>query len=469
MTQAATTTEQIIDEGAIERALREARTPGPSRLQELLAQAGELTGLSISEAAELMRVEEPEALEQLFAMAREVKQRIYGNRIVLFAPLYVSNECVGNCLYCAFRRDNTELARRTLAPVEITRETEAILRGGHKRVLLVSGEHPKHNVEHLVSAVEACYAASVGEDRVRRINVNAAPLSEADFRALQPAGIGTFQVFQETYHRETYARMHPSGPKADYDWRLGVWDRCLPSGIDDVGLGVLYGLYDWRWDTLALLAHSEYLMARYGVGPHTLSVPRLEPACGSEFSTASPWRVSDLEFKRLVAILRLAVPYTGMILSTRESPEFRREVIKLGFSQISAGSRVSPGGYTEHNPDARDTRQFELGDHRGLDEVMGDLCAHDFLPSFCTACYRSGRTGHEFMELARPGEIQTFCLPNALISFREYLLDYASPETREEGERVIAEHLAQIHPPALRGQTEEMLRRTAAGERDLYV
>jgi len=464
-------TSHIIDESVITRTLAEAQVPDEARLSELLEKARTIAGLSIGEAAELMLIEDPDHLEEMFATARAIKQRIYGNRVVLFAPLYISNECVGNCLYCSFRQDNHELERRTLEPTEIRRETRWLVEHGYKRLLLVFGDHPHNSVEHIVEACEACYSVRVGEheDRIRRVNVNAAPLTREEFEILQPAGLGTFQVFQETYHRETYERMHPTGPKSNYDWRLSVWDRCLPSGIDDMGLGVLYGLYDWRWDTLALLHHADHLMNEYRVGPHTISVPRLEPAFGSDFSTSSPWFVGDDDFKKIVAIIRMSVPYTGMILTTRERPEFRRELMELGFSQVSAGSKTSPGGYTEHNPDEEDTRQFEVGDHRDLDEVMLNLCQQGYLPSFCTACYRSGRTGEHFMELAKPGEIHTFCLPNALLSFKEYLLDFASPETLAEGQRIIAEHLPEIESDAVRRQTEEKLKRTEAGERDLYI
>lgn len=465
-------TGQIVDAGSISTILAEAQAPDEKRLSDLLAKAATLAGLSVGEAAELMLIEDTEHLAQMYQTARAVKQRIYGDRVVLFAPLYISNECVGNCLYCSFRRDNTELERRTLSPEEIQRETRWLIEHGYRRLLLVFGEHPHHGVEQIIEAVEACYSVRVGEheDSIRRVNVNAAPLSREDFGRLQPAGLGTFQVFQETYHRETYERMHPVGPKADYDWRLSVWDRCLPAGIDDMGLGVLYGLYDWRWDTLALLQHGEYLMRRYRVGPHTISVPRLEPAQGSDFSTTSPWRVSDGDFKKLVAIIRMAVPYTGMILTTREPPELRRELMEIGFSQVSAGSKTSPGGYSEAEGCEIDaTGQFEVGDHRCLDEVMLDLCRQGYLPSFCTACYRSGRTGEQFMELAKPGEIQTFCLPNALLSFKEYLLDHASPETIVEGERIIAQHLPKIESAVIRRQTEEKLRRTEQGERDLHI
>ncbi len=466
-----TDVDRFIDQNLITETLEEAQPTDGSRLDDLLAKARSLAGLKVAEAAELMLVDDPEHLAAMYETARGIKQGIYGNRVVLFAPLYVSNECVGNCLYCSFRRDHTKLDRRTLNTAEIERETRWLIEHGYRRLLLVFGEHPHTRVENLVESVEAVYSVSVGEhqDRIRRVNVNAAPLSREDFEILKPAGLGTFQVFQETYHRETYERMHPDGPKADYDWRISVWDRCLPAGIDDMGLGVLYGLYDWRWDTLALLKHAEYLMDRYHVGPHTISVPRLEPAAGSEFSTNSPWMVGDDAFKKLVAIIRMAVPYTGMILTTRERSEFRSELMEIGFSQISAGSKTSPGAYTEEEDYVDDTGQFELGDHRSLDEVMLSLCEQDYLPSFCTACYRSGRTGEHFMELAKPGEIQTFCLPNALLSFKEYLLDHASPETVAEGERVITEHLAQIESDAIRRKTEEKLRRTAEGERDLFI
>ncbi len=459
---------RIIDEAAITRALEEAREPGDARLDELLAKARECKGLTRQEVAELIKLRRPEAWEAIFEAAGEVKLKIYGKRVVLFAPLYVSNECVGNCLYCAFRRDNKLLKRRTLTPDEIAREVEWLIDHGYKRLLLVFGDHPKNNVDAIVRAVETVYSTRKGRGEIRRVNVNAAPLSYEDFCKLKPAGIGTFQVFQETYHRATYKRMHPSGPKANYEWRLTVWDRCLPAGIDDMGLGVLFGLCDWRWDLLALLDHAAYLDREYGVGPHTISVPRLEPAFNTPLASNPPAPVSDEDFLKIVALIRLAVPYTGMILSTRERPEMRRRCLELGVSQISAGSKTSPGGYTEEHPDETDTRQFELGDHRPLDEVMYDLCAHGYLPSFCTACYRSGRTGQTFMSLAKPGEIHHFCLPNAILTFKEYLMDYASKKTRRAGEQVIREHLQEIESEAIRRRTEEKLREIEAGARDVY-
>jgi 2-iminoacetate synthase len=457
----------IVDETAVSAALAEATTPDEVRLAELLAKARECKGLTRDEVAELLRVTAPEGVEAVFDAARYVKSRIYGERVVLFAPLYVSNDCVGDCLYCGYRRSNTELERRTLSEDEVGTEVRWLIDHGYKRLLLVFGEHPRNDVHGMVRAVEAVYNTRHGSGEIRRVNVNAAPLSCEDFRILRPAGIGTFQVFQETYHRATYERAHPSGPKANYDWRLTVWDRCFPAGIDDMGLGVLFGLYDWRWDLLALLDHAAYLDRTYGVGPHTISVPRLEPALNAPWANEPPAPVDDDTFKRLIALIRLAVPYTGMILSTRESPGMRRECMRLGISQISAGSRTSPGGYSDRHEDEAE-RQFTVGDDRSLDEVMHDLCRMGYLPSFCTACYRAGRTGQDFMALAKPGTIHHMCLPNALLTFKEYLLDYASPATREAGERIIERNLQDVTRESLRRQTLDRLRRLELGERDLY-
>lgn len=457
-----------LDHNRITRVLEDARPPDPARVSDILAKAGECYGLELHEAAELMKVTRRDDLEVLFATAGAVKQRIYGNRVVLFAPLYVSNECTGNCLYCAYRRDNHLLQRRTLSPDEIATEVRWLIDHGYKRLLLVFGDHPKNRVEAMVEAVQAVYSTRTDHGEVRRVNVNAAPLSYEDFCKLKPAGIGTYQVFQETYHRPTYEWVHAGGPKADYDWRVTVWDRCLPAGIDDMGLGVLLGLYDWRWDVLALLDHARYLDRTYGVGPHTISVPRIEPALGAPLAANPPAPVSDEDFLKLVAIIRLAVPYTGMILSTRESPQMRSACLRIGISQISAGSRTSPGGYTEEHPDDPDARQFELGDHRSLDQVMCDLCVEGYLPSFCTACYRSGRTGQDFMALAKPGEIHNYCLPNALLTFKEYLLDYASAQTRAEGERVIRQHLETIESAEMYEETQRRLQLLERGARDVY-
>jgi 2-iminoacetate synthase len=458
---------EIIDEAAISQTLSEATAPEGAKLRELLDKALECQGLSRSEVASLMMVTDPDHSEAVLEAAAAVKSKVYGDRVVLFAPLYVSNECVGNCPYCAFRRDNTELRRRTLESDEIAAEVHWLIDHGYKRLLLVFGDNPRTKVGDMVEAVATVYRTHSPKGNIRRVNINAAPLSYEDFCTLQPAGIGTYQVFQETYHRATYERAHSSGPKAGYDWRLRVWERCLPAGIDDMGLGVLYGLYDWRWDTLAMLDHAAYLDRTFAVEPHTLSVPRIEPAHNAPWSINPPAPVDDASFKRIIALLRLAVPYTGIILSTRETPQLRQECLRLGVSQVSAGSRTSPGGYSEGEPHL-DESQFSMGDHRDLDEVMRDLCEQGYLPSFCTACYRSGRTGQEFMALAKPGEIHHFCLPNALLTFKEYLLDFGSPATRAVGEVVLQQHLAKIEHENLRRETEQKLRDLEKGERDLY-
>jgi 2-iminoacetate synthase len=333
-------------------------------------------------------------------------------------------------------------------------------------VVLVAGEaYPKEGLEYILSAIRTIYSVRHQGDNIRRVNVNIAPLEVAEFRRLKAAQIGTFQLFQETYHRDTYARMHPRGLKADFDWRLGVMDRAMQAGIDDVGIGALFGLYDWRFELLALLHHARHLEARFGCGPHTISVPRIEPAAGSATSEAPPRAVADADFLKLIAILRLAVPYTGLILSTREGPGVRREALQLGISQISAGSRTSPGGYEEE--DLEGGAQFSLGDHRDLDEVVRDLAEAGFIPSFCTACYRLGRTGADFMDLARPGEIKAHCQPNALATLQEYLDDHASPATREAAAQLMAGSLARMEGPARR-RAEAMVARVRKGERDVF-
>ena len=442
--------------------------PGAHRLKDILDKARERVGLELGEAAELFQVRDPEAREQVLAIAREVKEGIYGRRMVLFAPLYASNECANNCLYCAFRRGNTDLLRRTLTVEEIGGEVCALEEMGHKRVLLVLGETPKTGVEYAVGAVRAIYETKVGRGEIRRANVNMAPLSVKDFRELKAAGIGTYQCFQETYHPEQYRHLHPSGQKADMAWRMGAFDRAFEAGIDDVGMGVLYGLYDHRFDTLALLAHAQYLDTRYSVGPHTISFPRIEPAQNAPAAERVPYPVSDDEMLLVVAALRLSVPYTGIIMTTRERPELRRELLKVGVSQLSAASRTYPGAYADGRAHVEEEEQFALGDTRSLDLVIRELAESGYIPSFCTACYRLGRTGHEFMDKAKPGKIQSFCTPNALLTFDEYLLDYASPETRAASENVIAEALGEVEP-SLRPTVEKRLARIGAGERDLYL
>lgn len=458
---------EALEEGNIRRSLERGKTLGNAALSSALERATQLRGLSPDEAAGLLCTSDPALHSDVLSAAAQVKQAVYGDRIVFFAPLYVSNTCQNDCTYCGFRRSNTAAKRTRLTPDQVKEQTRALERVGHKRVLLVFGEGPADTPEYIVSAVEAAYSVREGRGAIRRVNVNCAPLTVEGFRKLKEAGIGTYQVFQETYHRATYAQVHPSGPKADYEWRVEAPDRAMQAGLDDIGMGVLYGLYDHVYDTLALLAHASYLDKRYGAGPHTLSVPRIEPAQGAPLAQRVPHPVDDETFKRIVAVLRLAVPYTGIILSTRESPQLRDELIRLGVSQISAGSRTSPGGYLEDDGNA--TPQFQVGDHRSLDEMIGSLCEVGFTPSFCTACYRAGRTGPDFMYLAKPGFIQNFCSPNAILTFKEYLLDYASPEVRTAGERLIAQHLQELPTEALRKRVQGLLERIEAGERDLYL
>ncbi len=442
-----------LDAEAIGAALSQGTGSDPAHVRAILDRAAALEGLSEQDVADLAAIDDDALLEDLFAAARQAKQTIYGRRLVLFAPLYVSNTCVNDCSYCGFRSTNRSLARLQLDHEAITREAEALIAQGHRRVLLVEGEagvgRRGDAVDGLVKRIEAVYAAEWQGQRIRRINVNVAPLSVAGFRRLREARIGTYQLFQETYDREAYARVHRGGPKRDFDGRLDVMDRAMAAGIDDVGIGALFGLADWRFELLALLRHARHLEERYGVGPHTISVPRIEPAGDSEEAANPVAPVDEISFQKLIAILRLAVPYTGLILSTRETPETRREALALGVSQISAGSRTDLAGYSEAGQSTGE--QFSLGDHRSLDEVVRDVASMGYVPSWCTACYRMGRTGADFMDLAKPGLIRRHCEPNALASLREYLIDHASPETREVGEAAIASALEALAEDGVEG------------------
>lgn len=435
------------------------------RIREILAKARELKGLSLDDVAVLSSISSPELADELFSAARHAKEEIYGNRIVLFAPLYISNLCSNECLYCAFRRSNKEVVRRALNMDEIREETSIILGHGHKRVLIVAGEaYPGSGIDYVLDAIDAVYEVR-NKGNVRRVNVNLAPMSVEDFRRLKEHNIGTFQLFQETYHRPTYKAVHLAGPKQDLDWRASSFDRAMLAGIDDVGMGVLYGLYDWRFETLAMMQNINHLEQRFGVGCHTISVPRIEPAIGSDLAARPPHAVSDDDFLKLVAILRLAVPYTGIIMSTRESVEMRNKTLELGVSQISAYSRVNPGGYKEDRQ--YDTAQFQLGDERTLAQVVRDLGSNGYIPSFCTGCYRLGRTGKDFMDMAKPGLIKDKCAPNAISTFEEYLLDFANEEDLKAGEAAIERYLQGMdeHP---RKVAEMLLAKVRAGKRDVY-
>jgi 2-iminoacetate synthase len=389
----------------------------------------------------------------------------------LFAPLYVANLCANNCLYCGFRHDNKELNRVALTMDQIAKEVQVLEREGHKRLLMLCGEHPsRSSLEYFMEAIETAYSVKTEHGgEIRRINVEIAPLEVDEYKQLKKTGIGTVVLFQETYHHETYKVMHPSGPKKDYANRLTAMHRAQEGGINDVGIGALFGLYDYKFEVLGLLFHALQLEQDCGVGPHTISIPRLEPAFNAPAAIKPPHPVSDHDFKKLVAIIRMAVPYTGMILSTRETPALRSEVFALGISQISAGSRTNPGGYQEDSSDAFRAAQFNLGDTRTLDEVILDITEHGHIPSFCTACYRLGRTGKDFMDLAKPGLIQKFCQTNAVFSFKEYLLDYASTATREAGEKLIQNILDEKFKTKRKKMVCDRLQKIEDGTRDVYI
>ena len=440
--------------------------PSESALESVLKKARELKGLSLEDVALLLRVKDVAHIHKIMEAAKYVKEEIYGKRLVLFAPVYTGNVCVNNCLYCAFRRDNKELKRKILTMDELVQETKSLLKDGHKRLLLICGETPRNDIDYICNAIRTTYAAREGENYVRRINVELAPMSVEDFRKLKQEKIGTYVCFQETYDPIAYSEFHPGNtPKGNYENRLLVMDRAMEAGIDDVGLGVLFGLVDYRFEVLALMEHAAHLEAVFGCGPHTVSVPRIEPADGSLLSENAPNPVSDDDFKKIVAIIRIAMPYTGIILSTRENDAIRNELINYGISQVSAGSRTNPGAYHE---DDSSGSQFSLGDHRSLDEVISDMIDQGYIPSFCTGCYRMGRVGNDFMDLAKPGLIKQYCMPNALFTFREYLLDFASEETRKKGFKLIKQLIEDIPQNPQKQKIEEMLNSIDTGERDLY-
>jgi 2-iminoacetate synthase len=462
-----TTHSDFIREDIIEQMLAKASRKDASAIREIIAKALEMKGLDLDEVAILAAVSDPHLLAELFDAAKQVKETIYGRRLVIFAPLYISNLCSNECLYCAFRARNTEIKRRALTQPEITTEVEELVKQGHKRVLLVAGEsYPKEGFSYVLKSIETIYNVKVGNGEIRRVNVNVAPLTTEEFKQLKAAKIGTYQLFQETYNRQTYKHVHLGGKKADYDWRVTAMDRAIEAGINDVGIGVLFGLCDWRYEILAMMQHVRHLEKTFGIGPHTISVPRLEPATGSDMATHPPKPVEDVEFRKIVAILRLAVPYTGIIMSTRETPNMRRETFALGVSQISAGSRTNPGGYAE-GKDVLDEAQFSLGDHRGLDEVIRDVAQLGYVPSFCTGCYRLGRTGQDFMDMAKPGLIKEHCDPNALSTFLEYLQDYGSEQTKAVGMDLIQKTLKEMDDTP-RQRSEKMLAAVASGKHDVF-
>ena len=436
-------------------------------IDDILQKAAEGKGLTHREAAVLMECQDADIIERIFTLAREIKQRIYGNRIVMFAPLYLSNHCINGCTYCPYHATNRTIPRRKLTQEQIAAEVIALQDMGHKRLALEAGEHPKlAPIEYILESIDTIYSIRHRNGAIRRVNVNIAATTIENYRRLRDAGIGTYILFEETYNREVYNALHPSGPKSDWAYHTEAMDRAMEGGIDDVGIGALFGLTDYRYDLVGMLMHAEHLEARFGVGPHTISVPRIRPADDIDL-TKFPNAVTDSVFRRIVAILRIAVPYTGMIISTRESEQCRRDVLDVGVSQISGGSKTSVGGYADNSVECSEgSEQFDISDHRTLDQIVGWLLNLGYIPSFCTACYREGRTGDRFMSLAKSGAIGNCCAPNALMTLAEYLNDYASPQTIEAAKGVIEAQLAQIPNPKVQSITRQRLEQIANGERD---
>jgi len=443
----------------------EGSAPTQEELNVILNKARELKGLSMEDVAALLRVEDYKDIKAIMEVAHYVKESIYGKRLVLFAPVYTGNVCVNNCVYCAFRKDNKKIVRKVLNMDEIEEEARILLRDGHKRILLICGESPRNNTDYICEAIRRVYSVNENNQNVRRINVELAPMSVEDFRKLKAERIGTYVCFQETYDPILYKEYHPAGtPKADFENRLLVMDRAMEGGIDDVGLGVLFGLADYRYEILAIMEHANHLERTYGCGPHTVSFPRIEPAEGAPLPEHIPHAVSDEDFKKIIAIIRIALPYTGIILSTRENDEMRTELFNFGISQVSAGSRTNPGAYSDEAE--KSGSQFSLGDHRSLEEVISSIIDSGYIPSFCTGCYRKGRVGHDFMDLAKPGLIKQYCLPNAMFSFKEYLYDFASEETRKKGLALIQKMVNEIPESAHKNKINTELKAIDEGERD---
>ena len=457
----------FIDDAEINATLQYASENRSNRalITDILAKAQECKGLNHREALVLLDCDIPELNEQIIDLAGKIKEKIYGNRIVMFAPLYLSNYCINGCIYCPYHGQNKTIARKKLSQAEIRDEVIALQDMGHKRLALETGEHPIYNpIEYVLESIDTIYSIKHKNGAIRRVNVNIAATTVENYRKLKDAGIGTYVLFQETYHKKNYEYLHPTGPKHDYAYHTEAMDRAMDGGIDDVGCGVLYGLTTCRYDFVGQLMHAEHLEAFKGVGPHTISVPRIRPADDidtEDFKDA----ISDDMFEKIVAVLRIAVPYTGIIVSTRESAAARARVLKVGVSQISGGSRTSVGGYTtEERHD--ETAQFDVSDTRSLDEVVRWLLQQNHVPSFCTACYREGRTGDRFMSLAKTGQIANCCQPNALMTLMEYLEDYASAETRAIGMRVIADELKHVSNDTVRRIAQENLDAIRNGARD---
>lgn len=459
---------EFIDDGEILDTLEYAQKNKSNRelISSLLERARDCRGLSHREAAVLLECDLPEENERMLSLAREIKDRFYGNRIVMFAPLYLSNYCVNGCVYCPYHYQNKNISRKKLTQEEIRAETIALQNMGHKRLALETGEDPENcPIEYVLESINTIYGIRHKNGAIRRVNVNIAATTVENYRRLREVGIGTYILFQETYNKERYEQLHPTGPKSNYAYHTEAMDRAMQGGVDDVGCGVLFGLELYRYDFVGILMHAEHLEAANGVGPHTISVPRI---CGADDINPESFEdaISDDVFSKIVAILRIAVPYTGIIISTRESQKSRERVLRLGVSQISGGSRTSVGGYAEQELPENNSAQFDVSDTRTLDEVVNWLLRLGYIPSFCTACYREGRTGDRFMKLVKSGQIANCCQPNALLTLKEYLQDYASPDTRERGEALIKAELARVGSDEVRDRAADILQKIAAGERD---
>lgn len=468
----------FIPQQEIEEKLKNYQNPDKTRVREILAKSLNIENLSPDEVATLIHVTDKDLLEEMKSVALEVKKKVYDNRIVTFAPLYMGNYCVNNCAYCGFKQDNTSAQRKVLTQEEIRREVE-VLAGqiGHKRLIVVYGEHPKNDVDYICESIKTIYDVKVpvkkGIGNIRRVNVNAPPFSIEDLKKIKEVGLGTYQVFQETYHRPTYEKLHPQNTiKGNYRWRLYTMHRALEAGIDDVGIGVLFGLYDWRFEVMGLIYHARALESKLGIGPHTVSFPRMEPALNNLLMQNSPYAVSDEDFKKIILIIRLAIPYTGMIITARETAQIRREAIFLGITQTDASTKIGIGGYSENEELQKENKQqFILGDTRSLDEIIREFSQMGFITSFCTAGYRCGRTGECIMDLLRTGKEGCFCKLNAVLTFKEWLDDFASDETKRLSQKVLQDEIEDIKRkvPTLYDHFMELYRRIENGERDVYI
>lgn len=469
----------FINDTLIEQKLNAAKNPEPSRIREIIAKSLAIETLTPEETAMILNVKDPDLWKEMEIAAGQIKRKVYDNRIVTFAPLYLSTTCVNNCSYCGLRAENSTIKRGVLSINQVQKEIE-VLAGtiGHKRLIVVYGEHPRSDADYMAETLKAIYDVKVptkngGFGAIRRVNVNAAPMSIENLRMLNEIGIGTYQVFQETYHKQTYGNVHPTNTlKGHYRWRLYCMHRALEAGIDDVGIGALFGLYNWKFEVMSLLYHALELESKFGIGPHTISFPRIEPAENTNFGEVSPWAVNDEDFRKIIIAIRLSVPYTGMILTARENAQMRNALVPVGITQTDASSKVGLGAYNDYNnPEQVSQRQqFILGDTRSLDEVVRELGKMGYITSFCTAGYRCGRTGQCIMDLLRTGAEGKFCKLNAVITYREWLDDFASPETKEIGEKIIVKEIEEIRQkmPSFYDTFIQQYERTVKGERDLY-